>query len=241
MAELEQSGPVVFLKEAMKVEKFEIKNRYTGAVMYVAMIACAPSDSPAVKMGMAVKNAVAAGANLAGANLAGAYLVGANLAGANLAGAYLVDAYLADANLAGANFADAYLVGAYLAGAYLAGANLADANLADAKNAELAIARTRIVGEGSLIGWKKCLNGVIVKMRIPEDAPRSHAFGRKCRAGFVDVIEVIGAEFGVSQYDRTTTYRAGERVTCGNWCEDWQRECAGGIHFFITREEAEAH
>lgn len=23
--------------------------------------------------------------------------------------------------------------------------------------------------------------------------------------------------------------------------ENWQEECAGGIHFYITREEAEAH
>ena len=143
-----------------------------------------------------------------------AYLAGANLAGANLAGA----------NLAGANLADAYL---------------ARANLADAKNADYAIAQTRLLPEGDLIGWKKCSQGIIVKLRIPEAARRSHAFGRKCRAEYADVIEVIGADVAISQHDGRTEYRAGQRVTPDRFDENWQDECSSGIHFFITRLEAE--
>lgn len=30
-------------------------------------------------------------------------------------------------------------------------------------------------------------------------------------------------------------------IACHKWSDDWQEECAGGIHFFITREEAEAY
>ena len=52
-----------------------------------------------------------------------------------------------------------------------------------------------------LIGWKKCINGVIVKLRIPEEAKRSHAFGRSAALEFVDVLEVIGAEVGIAQHD----------------------------------------
>ena len=89
--------------------KFEVKNRFTGKVQFVAEIECAESASVSVKLGLAVKWAVSAGANLAGANLAGANLAGANLAGANLARANLAGAYLARANLAGANLARAYL------------------------------------------------------------------------------------------------------------------------------------
>jgi len=92
-----------------------------------------------------------------------------------------------------------------------------------------------------LIGWKKCRDNTIVKVAIPAAAKRSHAFGRKCRAEFVDVLEVIGADRAISKHDNETTYAAGERVTCDEWCEDWRQECAGGIHFFITREEAEAY
>ena len=126
-----------------------------------------------------------------------------------------------------------------LSGAYLSGANLRDADLSGAKDADYAIAQTRILPDGDLIGWKKCKDGVIVKLRIPEDAPRSHAFGRKCRAKFADVIEVIGADIGIASHDKKTEYKAGERVEAPNWSDDWQTECAGGIHFFITRLEAE--
>jgi hypothetical protein len=80
---------------------------------------------------------------------------------------------------------------------------------------------------------------VIVKLRIPEEAKRSHAFGRKCRAEFADVIEVIGAEFGVSKHDYDTEYRVGQRITPDAFDMNWQEECSSGIHFFITREEAE--
>ena len=107
--------------------------------------------------------------------------------------------------------------------------------------AELAIARTRILAQGDLIGWKKCRGNVIVQLRIPAAAKRSHAFGRKCRAEFADVLEVIGADVGVSIHDGKTEYRAGQRVTPDSFSTDWQDECAPGIHFYITREEAEAH
>lgn len=120
-------------------------------------------------------------------------------------------------------------------------ANLTGANLTRAKNAELVIARTRILPEGAIIGWKKCKGDVLVKLRIPEEAKRSHAFGRKCRAEFADVLEVVGAETGISEHDRKTEYKAGQRVTCHEWGENWQEEYSGGIHFYITRDEAEAH
>ena len=148
----------------------------------------------------------------------------------------------AGANLAGANLAGADLAGADLAGAYLAGADLAGANLARAKGADLAIARTRILPEGDLIGWKKCREGVIVKLLIPAAAKRSHAFGRKCRAEYAQVLEVHGAEVGVTDiHGPRTEYRVGETVRADAWDGDWQNECSHGIHFYITKNEAENH
>jgi hypothetical protein len=179
------------------------------------------------------------GANLSGANLSGANLSGANLSGANLSGANLSGANLSGADLYGANLSGANLSGANLSGANLSGANLYGADLSEAKNAALPLAQTRILAEGSLIGWKKCQNSVIVKLRIPEEAKRSHAFGRKCRAEFADVLEVFGAEFGTSMHDEETQYRVGQRVTPDKFDENWQDECSNGIHFFITRLEAE--
>jgi uncharacterized protein DUF5758/pentapeptide repeat protein len=153
-----------------------------------------------------------------------------------------IKATVAKANLNGADLSRADLRGADLSRADLSRADLRGADLRGANGAELAIAQTRIIGQGSLIGWKKCLNGVIVKLRIPEEAKRSHAFGRKCRAEFADVLEVIGAARGESSRGNAFFYEAGQRVVPTNgFDENWMQECSSGIHFFITREEAEAY
>lgn len=182
------------------------------------------------------------GANLYGANLSGADLYGANLRGANLSCADLRSTDLSGANLRSADLSGADLSGANLSGADLSCADLYGANLSGAKGIKLAIARTRILPDGDIIGWKKCQDEVIVKLLIPKDSPRSHAFGRKCRAAFVDVLEVHGAWKGISLHDRMTRYVVGERVGCAEpFDPNWMEECASGIHFYITREEAEAH
>lgn len=184
-----------------------------------------------------LRNADLRGANLHSANLRGADLYRADLHSANLRDANLRGADLRDANLHSADLHSADLRDADLRDADLHSANLRGANLREAKNAELAIAMTRILPEGQLIGWKKLKGGAIAKLSIPAEARRSHAFGRKCRAEFVDVLEGEG----VSRHRGDTKYAPGLRVTCEQWCEDWMQECAGGIHFFITREEAEAY
>jgi len=189
------------------------------------------------------------GANLYGAALRGANLYGAALRGANLYGADLSETNLYGANLSGANLRGANLSGANLRGANLRGADLYGANLsgADLRGADLegtsGIKGTYIAPEtGSFTAWKKCKNGVIVKLRIPAKARRSNATGRKCRADFVKVLQVFGAEEGRSMHDNgKTVYRKGETVHCDTWCEDRWTECGGGIHFFMTREEAESY
>jgi hypothetical protein len=122
----------------------------------------------------------------------------------------------------------------------LADADLAGANLADAKGSDLVIAMSRILPDGQLIGWKKCDGNVIVKLQIPAEAKRSHAFGRKCRAEFADVLEVIGGDVGITDnHGPRTEYRVGQRVKPDSFDDNWMDECSNGIHFFITRLEAE--
>ncbi|KLO25874.1 hypothetical protein ABW16_21395 [Mycolicibacter heraklionensis] len=191
-------------------------------------------------------------ANLRGADLGGAYLRGADLRDAYLGGAYLRDADLRDAYLGGAYLRGAYLRGADLGGAYLRGADLRDAylrdaNLGAAKNAETAIAQTIVCPKGDVIGWKNCQGGRIVKLRIPADAARSNASGRKCRAERAEVLAIYAkdgtdADRAVSRHDPDFAYRVGETVTPTEpFDTDRWNECAAGIHFYITREEAEAH
>ena len=189
----------------------KIKHHYTGEVLF--------EGEEGMTTRQMLEKATASGADLSGANLSGANLSWADLSGANLSWADLYDANLSRANLSGVN--------------------LSWADLSGVKNADLVIAQTRILSEGDLIGWKKCENNVIVKMQIPSDAKRSHAFGRKCRAEYVKVLEVIGAEVGIAQLDGKTEYRKGEIVKPDSFDENWQDECAPGIHFFITRIEAE--
>ena len=197
------------------------------------------------------------GANLRGADLRGANLYGADLRDADLYGADLRDADLRDAdlyganlgganlggaNLGGANLRGADLYGADLRGADLYGADLRDANLCGAdlgnvKNSELALAQTSIVPEeGAFVGYKKLANGVIAKLVIPHDSKRLNAYGsRKCRAEKVFVLEGSG----VSQHDQKTTYAPETWVIPDSFNEDRREECSNGIHFFITRIEAE--
>ena len=127
------------------------------------------------------------------ANLAGANLAGANLAGANLGGANLVRADLVGANLGWADLAWANLAGANLAGANLTCADLTDAALTGAKIDDLSFL-FQIPQEGEIIGWGKKA-GKLVKLRVPPNAKRTgNLRNRKCRAEWVEVLVVEGAE-----------------------------------------------
>ena len=179
------------------------------------------------------------------ANGTRAYLSEANLIGANLRGAYLSEANLREANLREADLSGANLSGANLSEAYLSGANLSGANLRGAKNADLAWALTIVAPQGDLVAWKKVKTPddtpCIVKLKIPAEAKRSNATGRKCRAEWAEVLEVIGAEYAISKgHGPDTEYRPGQIVRPDSWDDDRWEECSHGIHFFITREEAEA-
>ena len=133
------------------------------------------------------------------------------------------------------------LRGSDLRGSDLRGSNLSCSNLRGVKNEQHALAQTVITPEGAFIGWKQCNDNVIVKLRIPDDARRSNATGRKCRAEFVDVVDVFGSDVGITNgHGPRTEYRVRERVHCNKWDENRWNECSGGIHFFLTREEAEA-
>jgi hypothetical protein len=96
----------------------------------------------------------------------------------------------------------------------------------------------------TLIGWKKCRDGLLVKLAIPSKAERSHAFGRKCRAEFAKVLEITDGKKkharALSLYTEKFVYRVGRIARPEAWDKEWMNECGGGIHFFITKAEAEA-
>jgi len=190
------------------------------------------------------------GVSLRGANLSCAYLRGANLSEADLHGTFLSFAILNEANLRNTNLGVAYLRGAILRDANLSGADLSCTTLRGAllHGADLSGIKTNhlTIGiheapEGALIGWGK-KSGHIVKMLIPAGAPRSCGTTRKYRAAWVETLEI---ENGVTRLEHQTdygtgTYEVGAITRADSWDEDRWTECSHGIHFFLTREEAEA-
>lgn len=175
-------------------------------------------------------------ADLRGANMRGANMRGANLRGANLCGADLRGADLRDANLFGANLCGANLCGADLCGADLRGAK------SNEKTAMFALACPE---DGEFIGWKKA-NGLIVKLLILADAKRSSATTRKCRCSKAKVLSIQTIDgddaeqpYVASDHDKSFFYRVGETVEVADFDENRWNECSTGIHFFITRREAE--
>ena len=198
-------------------------------------------------------------ANLKGADLTDAYLYGANLygadlrradlRGANLRGADLTEAYLYGANLYGANLSEADLEGADLSGADLRWANLKGASLYGADLREAKIDWPLVCPEkSSFIGYKKCRDGLIVELEIPEDALRSSGTTRKCRCSKAKVLSITNLDGSkskcteaTSKRDSSFVYKVGETVEVTNFDPNRWNECSTGIHFFVTREEAEKY
>jgi hypothetical protein len=162
----------------------------------------------------------------------------ADLRGANLHGADLRDANLRYASLRGANLRDADLRGADLRDADLRGADLRGADLRDADLRGTKLPHFQIPS-GSLLVYKKSTAG-IVTLRIPPTARRTATpVGRKCRAEFAEVVSA--PEGALSTHDRVTEYIEGEFIYPDNYNDDIRTECTNGIHFFLTKEEAEEY
>ena len=192
-----------------------------------------------------LRGACLCGACLRGADLHDADLCGADLRGACLRYADMRGAYLSGACLIGADLHDADLCGADLRGADLRYADMryADMRYADLSSAENLVLPMACPERGSFVGWKKCLGGLIVELEICADAKRSSATGRKCRCDKAKVISITTPEgtpvdSAISQYTETFAYRVGETVSVDDFDDNRWNECAPGIHFFITRQEA---
>ena len=221
----------------MKQIKIEIRNRWTGAVVF-------EYTKEGNTITETVLEAIRRGADLRGADLRSADLRSANLRDADLRSADLRNADLRgadlrNADLRGANLSDADLRSADLSDADLRGANLRDANLRDAKGCYLSCPT-----EGSFIGWKKA-SGHIVKLRIPEDARRSSATGHKCRCDKAYVMEIQNMDGTKAtedtvraDHDKNFVYTVGATVEVPDFDDNRWSECAPGIHFFIDRRAA---
>ena len=137
------------------------------------------------------------------------------------------------------------LSGADLSGAYLRGADLRGADLRGAEN--IPFIPMTCPDTGSFIGWKKVFGrgfSAIIKLRIPEEAKRCSATGRKCRCEFAEVLEIENLLTGermdyIENFAYApVTYITGRIVYPDSFDENRWNECSHGIHFFINRQEA---
>ena len=131
----------------------------------------------------------------------------------------------------------AYLQGAYLRGANLQGADLRGANLQGAN-----LPPFQIPQHGELRVYKKA-GGKIVHLKIPRGVARTASLiGRKCRAAGALVLAIQGDKPVTANphNGQPLTYTIGEMVVPDSYDPDPRVECSNGIHFFLTREEAEA-
>ena len=189
--------------------KIEIRSRFDDSILFTAEV-----ESVRVAIELAVNNnANLYGADLRSADLRSADLYGANLRSANLYGANLHSADLRSANLHGADL-PYYQV---------------------------------CPPSGEFIAWKAGREGETIKLRIPWFARRNSCItGRKCRCELAIVESIEGAngkqigscECWSNDYD--FRYKVGCFVKPDNgYDSSIFKECTNGIHFFLTKREAE--
>ncbi len=199
-------------------------------------------------------------------NLTDCNFEGLKLAGASFKYAYLTRCNFIGADLRGADFTYAALDGSKFRNSNVSGARFCGANLEKIKSfplnllsaiinlqitklprracSKLILASTEIQPrEGEIIGWKKCYDNILVKLKIPAKAKRSNAPGsRKCRADCAIVLKILGGVTEAqSQHDPNFLYRVGSIVRPDSWTKDRLVECGHGIHYFLTKEEARAY
>ena len=184
-------------------------------------------------------------ANLYRANLTDANLTRANLTGANLIRAILTDADLSSVDLFGADLSGANLSGANLTGADLTGTNLIDseleyANLTDAILDEKEQCRKGIVLTEPMIGYKQSDEGKIITLEMPICAKVFSINNNKRRTNKCKVIDMQGETELCSIYYADFKYHVGDEIDIIDFYDNYNVECSTGIHFFLTREEAES-
>ena len=172
-------------------------------------------------------------ANMRYANIIGADLRSANMIDTNMRGADLYGANMSYADLRSANMRYANMIDTNIIEADLRSANMRDTNMRGADRLRKGIKLSE-----PIIGWKKCKNNVLVKLEIPRGAIVFSINNSKCRTDKAKVLEIIGGDRAYSKYN-FFSYYVGDIIEIFDFNCQYNVECAEGIHFFRTREEAE--
>lgn len=181
--------------------------------------------------------------NLLNVNFCSSQLVNVLLDDCDLQNANLKNTNLERSSLRRANLTKADISGTRLYAAVLENAILDDIIFDDnTKNF-----RIHCPEKGAFIAYKKGLNNLIVKLLIPSDARRVSSTMNCCRCDKAKVLEIKNFE-GTKFFDEAWStvaegfcYKLGEWVYAENFNEDRWYDSTGGIHFWMTEDEAKAY
>lgn len=212
---------------------------------------------------LSLKNQQLADLDLSGWDLHGidfswAELSGTKLDGANLDGSVLDNAMMNHCSLRGATLRRASMQGANLRWSDLTGLHIEGANLwrsvfeyAVMENItddeDTRFFRMFCPETGAFLAYKKCFNDRLVQLLVPADARRVSAACNACRCDRAKVLTIKSFDYeeqfteAWSLVDENFCYRVGEWVEAKNYNPDRWMESTGGIHFWMSREEALAY
>ena len=181
--------------------------------------------------------------NLSNVNFCSSQLVNVLLDDCDLQNANLKNANLERASLRRANLTKVDISGARLYAAVLENAILDDI-IFDDKTENF---RIHCPEQGAFVAYKKGLDNLIIKLLIPSDAKRVSSTMNCCRCDKAKVLEIKNFE-GTKFFDEAWStvaenfcYKLGEWVYAENFNEDRWYDSTGGIHFWMTEEEAKAY
>jgi len=178
---------------------------------------------------------------------------GANMSHTSVENALFDKCSLREVNFQNANLKSAAMRYNDLTGANIKGANLFAAVLEFAKLDDIIFDDTtkwfklHCPEKGAFLGYKKCVNDRLVQLLIPADARRTSATMRCCRCDKAKVLTIKSFDFketyqeAWSLVDENFVYKVGEWVEAKNFNHDRWYDSTGGIHFWLTREEAKAY
>lgn len=182
------------------------------------------------------------------------HMGGANLENASFEGSKLGHVEMRMANIQSANFTSAGITeSCRFEHAHLTNANFTSASIskdtsfdfADLHGCEFDGEERNRLGrilDRPVTGYKKSREGDIVTLEIPKGAVVFSINNNKCRTNMAKVTDTDGKPELSSIFDKEFKYRVGDEIApVGEFDLMYNIECASGIHFFLTREEAERY
>lgn len=185
-----------------------------------------------------LQNVVLSGVDFHDSSVENALFDGCTLHGANFQ----------NANMKTASFRYCDMGECNIKGANLYGAVLEYADLEGIVSDEMTQwFRLRCPEKGPFLAYKKCVNDRMVQLLVPADAKRTSATLPSCRCSKAKVLTIKSFDFkenfeeAWSLVDENFVYKKGEWVEVKDFNEDRWMDSTTGIHFWMSREEAEAY